>query len=211
MAYPLQSICIRGCYRQIDMKIGILYEGDYDQQPFSILLNRIATMINDSVELAFELDAANGTISSKVESALKLFFEVDQPCDAAVFINDMDAKNDRCRGIKACVRQYMQKNPLAEIFVLCPSPAFEQWFFIEENALRKVLNLPADIQVPYSALHPKSRLEKLIYEYNEDFTRSKMEIYKELAEVISIDALMTRDREFKNFCNAFVKKIPKKD
>jgi hypothetical protein len=192
------------------MKIGILYEGDYDQQPFSILLKRMVAMMNEGVEPAFVLDAANGAISSQVDSALALFFEVDQPCDTAVLINDMDTKKERCREIKTRVRKYKQKNPLAEIFVLCPTPAFEQWFFIEENAVRKVLGLPADKPVPYPDLHPKSRLLKLIYKYNEDVTRSKMEIYNELAEVISIDALITRDREFKSFYSAFVNRVPKK-
>jgi hypothetical protein len=39
-------------------------------------------------------------------------------------------------------------------------------------------------QIPYATMHPKARLEKLIYEFNEDLTKSKMDIYKEIAEKI---------------------------
>jgi len=183
------------------MKIGILYEGDYDQEPFSILLKRIVSHSNPQ----FVLYAANGNISSKVDTALKLFFEVDSPCKMAIFINDMDNKKERCRSIKAKVTRYKQKNPDINICVLCPDPSFERWFFEEENALRKVLSLPMADKIPYPSLHPKIRLEKLIYEYNEDFTRSRMDIYKEIAETINIQNLTLRNKEFKKMHNELIK------
>jgi hypothetical protein len=107
------------------MKIGILYKGDYDQELFSILLTRIVTGINSQSELKIVPFAASGNISSKVDSALKLFFEVDNPCRSSVFINDMDHKADRCRSIKVRVRVYKQKYPNTNILVLCPDPSFE--------------------------------------------------------------------------------------
>jgi hypothetical protein len=103
------------------------------------------------------------------------------------------------------VRTYKQKNPSANILVLCPNPTFEVWFFEEENALKNVLNLPKEEPITYSTLHPKSRLEKLIYTYYEDFTKSKMDIYEEIAEKINIQSLIMRDVEFKKLYIEFIK------
>src|SRR5258706_8375474 len=111
----------------------------------------------------------------------------------------MDIKRERCAYIKRKATRYMTKNPLAAIYVLCPKPSFENWFFEEENALRKVLNLSREDPILYPDLHPKKRLEKLIYKHNDNFTKSKMDIYREIAENINIDALTTRDEELKKF------------
>ncbi len=60
-------------------------------------------------------------------------------------------------------------------------------------------------QIPYATMHPKARLEKLIYEFNEDFTKSKMDIYKEIAEKINIQSLIMRNAEFKKLYVDFIK------
>jgi hypothetical protein len=54
-------------------------------------------------------------------------------------------------------------------------------------------------------MHPKARLEKLIYEFNEDFTKSRMDIYKEIAEKINIQSLIMRNTEFNKLYVDFIK------
>jgi hypothetical protein len=179
------------------MKIGILYEGDYDQEPFSILLRHILKNFGQEGKPQFVPLAAQGNIEPKVEDGLKLFFEVTDPCNIAIFINDLDNKLERCKSIKRKVTKYKQKHPTIAVAVLCPDPCFEEWFFIEENALKKVLGLPMEEPIQYAGMHSKSRLEKLIYKFNDDYTKSKMDIYKEIAENLNIQSLATRNREFK--------------
>ena len=58
------------------MKIGILYAGDYDQEPFSILLNRIIGA-NDWPLPQIERSAANGNIAGSLPS-LRRAYNIDK-------------------------------------------------------------------------------------------------------------------------------------
>lgn len=188
------------------MIIGLLYEGEYDYDPFKKLLVTILKQNDITVDLKIFPYPAYGSIQSKLEDATTLFFADTPKCDVAIFINDMDKKEERCKKIKKFTNNYMRINSTCTIFTLCPNPCFEKWFFIEENAVKKMFGLAGFKQIPYVELEPKSRLKKLIKEYYNDFTKSTMEIYGEIAENLDCKVLSTRDVEFKSFCTEFIKK-----
>jgi hypothetical protein len=193
------------------MRIGILYEGEYDEEPISIILTLIIQNETPIRNIHFMKFPADGNIESKMGKATSLFFNAQPECDIALFLNDKDttkdkkAKIDRVNRIKRFATNYNSKNPNRTIITANPEPCFESWYFIEENALRNVLHLDSTKQIPFAELHPKTRLKKLINKYNDDVTKSNKNIYTEIAENLDISTLVYRDAEFKKFHTQMLK------
>jgi hypothetical protein len=189
------------------MRLGILFEGEYDHKPISIILTIIIQKETSIRKIYFDPFPADGSIEAKMDKAIILFFNTTPGCDFALFLNDKDTTKDkkskieRVKKINRFVGTFNSKNPNKFIITAHPEPCFENWYFREENALRNVLHLDSTKPIPYSDLHPKTRLKKLIDEFNDDITKSKEDIYVEVAENLDIDSLVLRDKEFEKFYN----------
>lgn len=180
------------------MIIGILYEGEYDYDPLTIILTKMLGEISKTEEIKFVPRKCNGGIYEQREDAVKLFFDLTPQCDFAVFLNDMDKDKERCRNLKTFASKEQTKNSSFRIIVACPDPSLEEWFFIEENALKKVLRLNSLTEIERTNKHPKQLLQQLIREYG-DITDSSRAIYRKISESIHLKTLIVRNKPFQQF------------
>jgi hypothetical protein len=77
------------------MRLGILFEGEYDHKPISIILTIIIQRETSTREIFFDPLPADGSIEAKMEKATSLFFNTTPGCDFALFLNDKDTTKDK--------------------------------------------------------------------------------------------------------------------
>ncbi|EKD44762.1 MAG: hypothetical protein ACD_71C00016G0002 [uncultured bacterium (gcode 4)] len=184
------------------MIIGILAESDNDSEPIKEIVN---TILKPHISTIRFITYESGTgIFNDMLKASKLFFNAEPSCDIALYLNDLDNQPERCRKIRKWATTYCSKNPSKIIIVGCPDPTFEQWFINEENSIKKVLNLNSSNPLPYTGLHPKSRLENMIYK-NTDITISKKNAYIDIAKNLNMSLLIKKDKSFKRFYDDLMK------
>jgi hypothetical protein len=182
------------------MKIGLLYEGDFDEKPLQVIILNIIQEINPQIRnIKFIAKPAEGSIDGVIRIASVLFYDTNE-CDIAVFVADSDGKDDKQKRIKALVKRHCKKiKPDSINIVGCPDPVLEQWFLDEENAIRQLFSLPGSVELPYSKMPPKERLERIINENNKDITTTPREIYIKVAEMMDFGKLYRSSRSFQNF------------
>ncbi len=188
------------------IRIGVLYEGKYDEESIKSIIEKIFKINFPYVVIEFICCEARGPILSKVEPALGIFFEGNASCDLAVFLTDTDRDN-KCGAVKQQVRKFLSS---AKIVIGCPSPSFEQWFFKEEVAIKKVLGLNQTAPLPFKNYKkkPKERLLKIIKISSTDITMSKRDIFLEISKSLDLEALLRKDKKnFRKFYFQLVKEI----
>lgn len=188
------------------MIIGILYEGTYDYETIKSIVIQFLKELNINKDIKIVPYECHGGIFGKKEDAATLFFENDPACDIAIYLNDMDKKTERCKDLKKFAATYKKKNVLANIIVVCPKPTLEEWFFIEEKAIKKLFNLDMSKPIERKGADSKKHLQNLIYKYS-DITVDMKVIYKQLGELLDASVLVFRDPAFADFHNKFIKVI----
>ncbi|MBI5414745.1 hypothetical protein HZA38_04490 [Candidatus Peregrinibacteria bacterium] len=188
------------------MKIGLLYEGDFDEKPLQIIIQRIIGEINPNIRnIEFILKPAHGSINKQVGIAFSLFYSVHN-CDMAVFIADSDGKRDKQKKIKTQVTKHCIKiKPDSRNIVGCPDPELEQWFLDEENAIKIIFSLEREDALPYPEMSPKERFRRIITENNSDITTTLSDIYVKSAEIMDFKKLEMSSKSFENFYGSFCK------
>jgi len=95
----------------------------------------------------------------------------------------------------------------------CPVPEFEQWFFDEENSLKRVFHLNGSDSIPYKELNPKERINKLYEDASKiglfDFGETIYDIYEKITDGMDLHCLGYGDRSpsFKKFKSDFLNKL----
>jgi hypothetical protein len=188
------------------MNIGLLYEGDLDEKPLQIIILKLLQEINPQIQnIEFVNKPAHGSIEGQIRIALILFYET-YDCDIAIFVADTDGKEDKQKRIKSLVLSYSKKVKPSSINIIgCPDPELEQWFLDEENAIKQIFSLPGNEALPYADMTPKERLRRIIDENPEDITKTRPDIYVNIAELMDFKKLTMSSRSFKSFYNAFKK------
>lgn len=190
------------------MKIGLLYEGDFDESPLQIIIKRIILEINPELnDISFITKSAGGSIDGHIRIATVLFYDTHS-VDLAVFVADTDGKVSKCRRIRTLVTTNCKKiNPSAVYIIGFPDPELEQWFLDEENAIKQMFSLPGDQRLPYNEMAPKERFIRIIKENNSDITVTEREIYTKITAAMDLQTLLMRNQSFKRFFNAFKKTL----
>ena len=191
------------------MYIGILCEGVYDIEPLKIIISRVIENIDSDVEVKdFREYLGEGSIINKIEPAFVLFFESKPKCTLAVFLSDVDKDRKRCGEIAKKVEKYFGKNNSSKIVIGCPNPTFEQWFFSEEIAVKKVFNLPGEKPLHFKKDCPKDRFKKIYNEEsNADITKTIKERYCDVAESLDLKLLCKKDKTYRKFHSSLIKSI----
>jgi hypothetical protein len=179
------------------MIIGVLSEGDFDERPLQLIIRRLVTEVKpdlDTATLIFRGVNAGGEILSKMSAAAQVFFDTEPKVDIAVFLSDVDKFPERKKEMDKWIEEFQRTNASAPIIPGTADPVFENWYFIEENALKSHLNLSATSVIPFSNLKPKPRLRKLIDEFSsDDPVMSRIERYVEIARLLNFQTLSERD------------------
>jgi len=182
------------------MQIGILYEGRYDEGPIISITKLILDEIGCTSNISFVTSDAGGNITPKMNAAAVLFFEGVEKCDLAIYISDTDYNPRKKIEISHWINNYCRGNADARIIVGCPQPHLEQWFLNDESAIRKTFSLPSGSLLPFpNEIIPKTRFTSIVEFLNHDLSKSKLELYSEVASYIDLPNLASRDTSFKTF------------
>jgi hypothetical protein len=180
------------------MKIGILHEGFLDAESIKIIVLRIIEHVGVEVPIEFDLYRANGPIIGKMPAAQKRFFECEKPCDFGIFISDIDRVLHKKKQIENWIKSQKKSHP-HHIISCCPDPTLEIWFLREENCIKqKYRSLNASAPLPYENLHPKEQIQKIIIAHDE-ITASPKDVYPELAKLLNLSLLASKDAIFDKF------------
>lgn len=182
------------------MKVGILYEGDLDEEPLKVIVQRVAERINPLLKhINFVLKPTHGSIDTHIRMACIFFFDTND-CSMAIFVADTDGRYDKPRRIKALVSRHCKHiSPGSKNVVACPEPELEQWFLDEEIAIKRIFSLSADEELPYKTMDSKERLRRIIDENNKNVTITVSEIYTEIAETMDLGKLIMGSKSFNSF------------
>ena len=191
------------------MHIGILCEGVYDIEPLKIIISRVIENIDSDVEIKDFIEyLGGGSIINKIESAFVLFFESKPKCTLAVFLSDVDKDRKKYGEIVKKVEKYFGKKNSSKIVIGCPDPTFEQWFFSEEIAVKKVFNLPGEKPLPFKKNCSKNRFKKIYdEESNPDITKTIKERYYDVAKSLDLKLLCKKNKTYRKFHYSLIKSI----
>ncbi len=190
------------------MIIGILYEGEYDEPAIEIAKKIITTLKpgTSASSLKFVPFSQGGSIENAFKKKADLFFG-SADCDLGIFISDTDNKEKKVKRIRSAVSQYIRFNyPSAKFIIGFPHTEFEQWFFSEEEAVRKIFDLGSG-EIPFADLQPKERFKSLIKNRIFDIAMSTKDIYQKTAELLNLSKLKKCDHSFKRFFHSFDKQL----
>lgn len=191
------------------MKIGLLCEGDSDERPLQIIIERIISELRQSQakRLSFVTKSAQGSIESLIRISAILFYNTND-CDLAVFITDSDGKSDKCKRIKSLVSTHCKRiRPSGSYIVACPDTELEQWLLDEENAIKQIFSLAGNLPLPYEGMTPKERLLRIIHENGKDITVTESDMYAKVAALMNLKTLCMRNKSFKSFYDAIRKNV----
>lgn len=170
------------------MKIGLLFEGDYDEEPLHKICKKIIHEVKPELQnIDFIFYSAGGGIEGYINPALSFFLQVHN-CDICIVTADSDNNPSKCKNIRQKTMTICKSiNPNSKVVFAFPNPEFEQWFFDEAIAVKHALSI-SDIQpIPYLSLNPKERFHRLIEESKTiDITESKKDIYRKVADNINL-------------------------
>lgn len=186
------------------MKIGILFEGDYDEEPLYEISKKIIFEVKPELKnINFIYYAADGNIEGYINPALFFFLHVNK-CDICIVASDSDNNPHKCKRIRQKTTTiYKSINPNGRIVFAFPNPELEQWFFDEAVAIKQTLLLSPIQRIPYSTLSPKERFHKLIEESKAiDISESKKDIYRKVAKSINLK-LLKKTNSFNTFFSEF--------
>lgn len=188
------------------MEVGILCEGNYDEQAISTIVKRILEeKLTVKVKINFNVKTASGHVNKKIESALYNFFEMFTPrCDLAVIFSDSDTDPAQARNCRKILEAIYAKKNYPPYALACITPHFEQWFIKEEDALKKIFKLDYRKKLPYEDLKPKDRIKKLLKEADHlDLSVTIREINTQAAKEMQFSKLLKGSyKEFKSFYEA---------
>lgn len=191
------------------MKIGVLFEGKYDQ-PILRIINRILNShYNKSTLIDFTSQPSDGDIEGSLEPTIYLFFTIEH-CDLVVFVADKGKKSSqKDKSIKKKTKKLLQSiYPNGKLVFAFPEPEFEQWYLDEEDAVKKLLGLNFSSPLPHNEIkEPKERLEKIIDECEKEIDETKMDIYLKLARNIDLNKLSLCSPSFKKFRSDLTRNI----
>lgn len=195
-----------------EIKIGILYEGKRDVIPLINISKRtINYIIGGDLTIKFEPFSANGSIDGKIKPALTNFFEIKY-CHFGFIVSDLDkGENDPKEKLirDSCAKNNIKNGSLIYAF---PVPEFEQWFFDEENSLKKILGLSGGEPIPFSELDPKERLKKLfklaVQKDIVNITENDVDFFFKISEGLNIPFLKSNSKSYKKFFHEIEKMRP---
>ncbi len=186
------------------MKIGVLYEGKFDDRAIKRIIIKIILQKYprvDPADIVFVTKSGGGNIEGHIYPATSLFF-VANNCDCAIYISDTDngatSVRKKMQRVAAKVKKAVEDLARgARVVVACPKPELEQWFFGDELTIKRVLELPETEPLKYPEMAPKDRLTKLIFDYN-SYLLTPVEIYEKIASHLDL-AKLDDHRSFRKF------------
>ena len=190
------------------MTIGILCEGEYDFGPLKAFVEKIflQRLGIESETLSFIQSCAHGQTLTRISVGIVRLREellLGEPsADFIVLHSDLDGKHN-ARADRIGLRDSVQREfPGLNIALALPDPHLEEWFFAERDSLLNYFNFEGDFP-SIQGKDPKARFKNLIKRYG-DITLTNQEIYLEIANLIDIEKLSGRDRNFRYFLNDLI-------
>jgi|AntAceMinimDraft_13_1070369.scaffolds.fasta_scaffold06855_5 hypothetical protein len=187
------------------MLIGILYEGELDIKPISRLVERLADECGIQEVIDFSAYPASGqTLPKFLPAALKFKQE-----NVDIFITHIDTDGDssRKKTFDTLVKTHESVVLGMECVALMADPHFENFYFREEAAIKRLFGIDGGDSLSQFGDTPKNILENLIKKCIPDqfeFKKNSV-IYEHLMSNLDLSVLAQRDDGYRDFRQEIIK------
>lgn len=179
------------------IKIGISYEGTKDIRPIKIILDKIFAEFKCKPKIIYDIPAGTGIIAF-VKSHTKRFFKLSNPVQIAIYLTDKDKQKGKLEEKILAKINEIDKDLNSISAIGIPNPHFEKWLMSDKGNIKSVFRIENKEKIPFSDCPPKQQLE-LLQRHMQKPSRTLLQCYTNLAELVNIPTLRKSSQEFEKF------------
>jgi hypothetical protein len=186
----------------MDLRYGILSEGDSDLTALQIVIERITSELGHTLRLD---SSASIPVSGPITPAgVKLRTDLfnSKGLDIGVYFADKDKETTGSKrtmirdAIKASSEEWLERSAIG-----IPDPHMEAWMIADEDTLKNYLGIDGPESLPFGHLDAKERVTNFASNYG-PIDLTQMVLIRYMAENMDLRVVKNRSQSFQDFCSS---------
>lgn len=178
-----------------NLDIGIVCEGGNDCEVIACIVKRLLELQGFTFS-CYQSYQPNTMILPFLPAYIQKFTRTN--VDLCVFCTDQDEDGISRRSQILKKVQSIDKVFALKTIAAVPVPHIEAWLLLDEDVIKKILNLNATQPLAHADLQPKNRLAAL-YGDSETFSNSQNDLRIRIAREMDLNKCKKRDSNFNRF------------